>query len=128
MHDFLEILRIYAKDRKEPAAVPFVCPPSLIEPSFIKRLDDIPVYRELWNKANQVLSTSESVHIIGYSLPDADIMARDLIIKALANTNRRKITIVNPNRNVAEKFKKLFSERIEHIPKKFEDWIQELYG
>ncbi len=127
---FLKLLEINCiKDVKEPKLLPNVNSlPSLIEPSFIKQIDDIPTYRHIWQRAREELARAEAVYIIGYSLPDADIMAKNLLVHSLDKKPDQTITVVNPDRATSNKFEALLGGHIEYIESKFEKWIEDMYA
>ena len=129
-HLFLKRLGIDCiQDFKEPEILPDVNSfPSLIEPSFIKQTDEIPVYRKIWQKARGALAKADAIYIIGYSLPGADIMAKNLLVHSLGKKTDQTITVVNPDRAINGKFEDLLGVRIEHIPRYFENWIKSMYA
>lgn len=89
--------------------------PLLIPPTRFKDLD-VPGLKIAWKKAAKFLKETEEVHVIGYSLPDADTGAQELFSNNLRH-NLKRLIIANPNPKHRDKFKNIlgnFSELIEY--------------
>jgi hypothetical protein len=129
-HRFLESLGVTGiEDCNEPKTVPYGdSPPSLIEPSFIKTIDKAPAYRQVWRRAREALEKADVIYIIGYSLPDADILARNLLAETIGNGENKNINIINPSRGRKRTFEALLGNCIVYTEISFEDWIEQMYA
>jgi hypothetical protein len=86
---------------------------SILPPGWNKQIDKNP-YRELWHKARLVLEECKSLVIIGYSLPETDLLARALIAEVVRTRIARKqilkqLHIAEPNNYIIQKFVDLFA-------------------
>jgi hypothetical protein len=85
-----------------------VCPPGWNKP-----IDRNP-YKALWREARLKLESCKSLMIIGYSLPDTDLLARALFseVVRMRSTRRRYLShlvLVDPSHAVKERFTALFT-------------------
>lgn len=75
----------------------------LVPPTLLKQVD-IPELQCVWDRAEYFLERADTLKIIGYSFPDADIEAKWLFKRALArNVGRPALTLVEPNPGVRKK-------------------------
>lgn len=113
----------------------------IVTPSFLKNYSDR-YLRQIWQRAEDRLSRASQIVFIGYSLPDADIVFRAMISRALyrnpkiQKTKKRGlrslITVVDSvkdfDKNNCQKnrtynrYKNLFGE-IEYLPDGFEFYV-----
>lgn len=82
--------------------------PLLIPPTREKDIS-VPGIRDVWAKARSFLNEASEVHVIGYSLPDADRGAHDLFSETLKH-KIEKVVLVNPEKAHRDKFKKLIGK------------------
>lgn len=85
---------------------------SILPPGWNKRIDLNP-YSQLWRKARLVLERCKTLVIIGYSLPETDLLARALFaevirLRVARNQYIRQLHLADPNRSVKERFVELF--------------------
>jgi NAD-dependent SIR2 family protein deacetylase len=66
--------------------------------------------RALWNHAHRYIERTREIVIIGYSFPPTDFATESLLRTSLPWANQRKVhfTIVNPEKKVFRRFKKMF--------------------
>jgi len=77
--------------------------PVLVPPTSLKQMD-IPELLGVWNRAEYFLERADTLTVIGYSFPDADIEAKWLFKRAIAkNPGRPALTLVEPESYVREK-------------------------
>ena len=86
---------------------------SVLPPGWHKRIDVNP-YRRLWRKARLELEKCASLAIIGYSLPDTDLLARALLAevcrsRAARERYLRHLYLADPNDEVKNRFSALFA-------------------
>jgi hypothetical protein len=89
---------------------------SVLPPGWHKRIDRNP-YRQLWRKARLKLENCSSLAIIGYSLPETDLVARALLAEASRSRAARKqylryLHIADPSETVKERFVTLFASAL----------------
>lgn len=109
---------------------------SILPPGWHKRIDRNP-YRQLWRRARLDLEKCSRLAIIGYSLPDTDLIARALLAevcrsRAARNDYLKHLHIADPNEQVKDRFVELFApalgpkgrvyryENIEELSKRWE--------
>jgi hypothetical protein len=85
---------------------------SILPPGWDKRIDRNP-YRKLWRQARLKLESCKTVVIIGYSLPEADLLAKALFAEVVRLPKARKsyikqLHLADPNDLVKSKFVELF--------------------
>ena len=100
--------------------------PVVIEPSFIKPIEQ----KELlgvWDEARSKLEEAKEVFIIGYSMPQADASAQNLIVHSLrANSYYPKVTVVDPDKEILDRYEELLGFKVEKQRYKVEDWVSSL--
>lgn len=84
--------------------------PLIIPPLPQKPITSVAIFRYLWTYAYEYLHECKELVICGYSLPDADTLAVSMFSN-FSNLNLRKITIIDPNVAVIQKWKDLLSRR-----------------
>ncbi len=123
----------------------FACPdcqgrydPLIITPTLLKTYDNI-LLREVWRRAEDKVSKADEVVFIGYSLPDADVLLRCMLKRALfRNRNRQhdvqgrtstcKISVVGnspPNSETHKRYVKQFGD-VEYHADGFQGYIEQL--
>jgi hypothetical protein len=122
----------------------FACPdcqgrydPLIITPTLLKTYDNI-LLREVWRRAEDKVSKADEVVFIGYSLPDADVLLRCMLKRALfRNRNRQsevrgrtgtyEISVVGnspPYNETHERYIKQFG-RVEYHADGFKGYIRD---
>jgi hypothetical protein len=86
---------------------------SILPPGWYKRIDKNP-YKQFWRLARRKLEQCESLVIIGYSLPETDLLARALFSEAVRSREARserlkQLHIADPNDGVVRKLVDLFT-------------------
>jgi hypothetical protein len=104
-----------------------VARPMLIRPTLLKDFRHR-VWRDVWRKAGHVLASASHWIFIGYSLPMADVWMLRLLAQSArsggGDPRRRKITVVNPDPAVGQRFKLLFPTAVPRS-QNFQLWVQE---
>jgi len=106
--------------------------PVLVPPTFLKRMY-MPLERSqahalvrVWRRAECFLERADTLTIIGYSFPDADIEAKWLFKRAIArNAGRPALTLVEPNPVVRRKVLNFLGHFFQEAPiffKTFEEY------
>ena len=99
--------------------------PVVIEPSFIKPIEQKELL-DIWDVARSSLEKAKEVFIVGYSMPQADAAAQNLIVHSLrANHNHPKVTVVDPDPNTLDRYDELFDIGVK-CRCKVEDWVLSL--
>lgn len=100
-----DVTRVYyatARGRRRWYLWPLVVPPIYDK----QRITGMGVLQRLWNRAEEAIRTAEHLTLIGYSLPDADVLARQSLRRSyLANPNLVAVDCVNPDVKIAAKLK-----------------------
>jgi hypothetical protein len=84
--------------------------PLIMPPLPVKPITHVSLFRFLWTRAYEYLHEADELVVCGYSLPDADRMARSLFSN-FGNTSLKQITIVDPNPEVLSKWRALLDRR-----------------
>lgn len=112
--------------------------PFIIPPTYLKDFNR-PVFRLLWNRCTEVLSTPKKLVFLGYSLPAADLHAQYIFRCGFHNqvegrlkseggrhtaTGPAKVVIVNPDQDAARRLEAVAGPHIacSWIPKRIQDW------
>lgn len=74
-----------------PGREPFIVPPSATKTPFYRN----PLTRQLWTDASDALYEASRVSLIGYSLPETDLVAAGMFGERLTE-NESAVTVVNP--------------------------------
>jgi len=95
--------------QRRPPGVTSARGPSLVTPSYLKNTTAIRELDQVWSKARSALASARAVVVIGYSLPEADQNAVEMITSALAeNDALQEITVVlKSDRQAFARWKKL---------------------
>jgi hypothetical protein len=99
---------------------------SLIVPSYLKDPSRVRVLQRIWRLAEDVLSKAETLVVIGYSLPDADVLARRLFGRTIQYSQTlRSITLVlGTDDESFRRWEVLLGERAhERDRRRFEQWV-----
>ncbi len=112
--------------------------PLIVPPTYLKDFNR-PVFRKLWNRCTEVLSTPRKLVFLGYSLPAADLHAQYIFRCGFHNqvegrlkedgtrhtaTGPAKIIIVNPDQDAARRIEAVAGPDIPctWIPKRIDSW------
>ncbi|SRR6266852_4815753 len=96
---------------------------SIIPPGWNKPIDRNP-YKELWRSARQSLEGCKSLMIVGYSLPETDLLAKALFAEVIRSRESRRQRLVNlflvdRSEEVKDKFTEMFRPALGHLGKVF---------
>lgn len=76
---------------------------AIVAPMTDKKLPDY--FRPIWNQAHTVLSESNTWIVVGYSLPEYDLLVRDMLRDC--STQKPQIHVFDPDRSVVESYERL---------------------
>ncbi|MDY6991942.1 MAG: hypothetical protein SVR94_04960 [Pseudomonadota bacterium] len=113
--------------------------PLIVPPMYLKDFNKN-VFRRLWQRTTDLLSTAKNIYILGYSLPADDLHTRFIFRCAFHNqregrlkgsgkrypaTGNSNIYIVNPSNDIKARYQDIIDSdaNVVFIPKKVEDWI-----
>ena len=114
--------------------------PLIVPPTYIKDFTR-PIFRHLWNRCTDILSTPKKLVFLGYSLPAADLQAQFILRCGFHNqvegrlskggtrypaTGPAKVFIVNPDQEAARRIEAVAGPRIPctWVPKRIQDWLE----
>lgn len=115
--------------------------PLIVPPTYLKDFKR-PVFRQLWNRCTDVLSTPRKLVFLGYSLPAADLHAQYIFRCGFHNqiegrlkddgsrfvpTGPSKVIIVNPDQDAARRLEGVAGPQIActWMPRRIEEWCVE---
>ena len=112
--------------KKENNNIPLIIPPTWNKTSNKEM-------KSVWRLAYKLLANSEKIVFIGYSLTEADLYLKYLLINGIKDCYILKgIKVICPDedKKIENRYIKFFDKnfrknRFKFIPKKFEDWIKE---
>ena len=84
--------------------------PLMIPPLPSKPITGVEIFGYLWTKAYEYLFEAEHLIVCGYSLPDADRLARSPFGN-FSNAGLREITVVDPDPTVMSKWRSLLARK-----------------
>lgn len=113
--------------------------PLIVPPTYLKDFNR-PVFRRLWNRCTDVLSTAKKLMFLGYSLPAADLHAQYIFRCGFHNqfegrlkkdgtrypaTGPAKVVIINPDQEAARRIEGVAGPKIPctWVPKRLENWL-----
>lgn len=113
--------------------------PLIVPPTYLKDFNR-PVFRRLWNRCTDILSTPKKIVFLGYSLPAADLHAQYIFRCGFHNqvegrlrkdgtrypaTGAAEVVIVNPDQEAARRIEAVAGPKIRcaWVPKRIEDWL-----
>jgi hypothetical protein len=90
---------------------------SILPPGLNKRIDVNP-YRRLWKLARLRLERCKTLIIVGYSLPEADMLARALFaevvrLRVVRDQYPRQLHLADPSASVKQRFVELFTPALD---------------
>jgi SIR2-like domain len=113
--------------------------PLIITPTLLKTYDNI-LLREVWRQAEDKVSKADEVVFIGYSLPDADVLLRCMLKRALFRNRNRwhdvqgeasacKIRVVGNSPTNSETHKRYIKQfgDVEYHADGFQSYIEQLH-
>ena len=112
---------------------------SILPPGWNKRIDRNP-YKKLWRTARLRLEKCKTLVIVGYSLPETDLLARALVsevvrLRAVRRQYLRQLHVADPVPGIRQRFVDMFMpalgpdgqvfryEDIAEIASKFKSWL-----
>jgi hypothetical protein len=84
---------------RAPGKVPVIVPPTFSKSGFFNN----PIVRRLWRGAHEAIRSADRVFVIGYSLPEGDLLVRSLLTEATRDDRDRQFVVVNPDTAVVER-------------------------
>lgn len=114
--------------------------PLIIPPTYLKDFSR-PIFRRLWNRCTDLLSTPRKLIFLGYSLPAEDLHAQFIFRCGFHNqvegrlrrdgsgrhphTGVAEVIIVNPDQDAARRIEAVAGPKISctWIPKRIQDWL-----
>lgn len=115
-------------------------PPLIVPPAYLKDFNK-PIFRRLWNRCTDLLSTARSIVSVGYSLPPEDLQAQFILRCGFHNqlegrlredgrgrypaTRAAEVEIVNPDQDAARRIESVAGPDVHctWTPKRAQDWV-----
>jgi hypothetical protein len=115
--------------------------PLIIPPTYLKDFTR-PIFRRLWNRCTDVLSTPKKLIFLGYSLPAADLHAQFIFRCGFHNqiegrlgkngsryspTGCADVIIVDPDQGAARRIEAVAGPKVacQWVPRRIQDWLQD---
>jgi hypothetical protein len=84
---------------RAPGKVPVIVPPTLSKSGFFNN----PIIRQIWRGAYEAIRNTDRVFVIGYSLPEGDLLVRSLLTEATRDGRDRQFVVVNPDAAIVKR-------------------------
>jgi hypothetical protein len=114
--------------------------PLIVAPTYLKDFAR-PIFRRLWNRCTEILSTPRKLIFLGYSLPAADLHAQFIFRCGFHNqmegrlredgarhiaTAPARVIIVNPDQEAARRIEAVAGPQISctWMPQRIDEWLQ----
>ena len=106
--------------------------PLIIPPITDKPIATISLFTGLWSRASEYLEGAKTLVICGYSLPEADVMAKTLF-RNVRNSNVADISVVDPDGTTLGRWKDLLDRNVNrrvrwHYFKNFSAYVEQECG
>jgi hypothetical protein len=100
--------------------------PLIVPPIYDKqRVTGTGVFEDVWGQAREALAATEHLTLVGYSLPDADVFAKQLLRRGFAhNVALEQVSVVNPDPGVVRKLSNVLGPRVVRIYRDIESYLQ----
>jgi hypothetical protein len=114
--------------------------PLIVPPTYLKDFTR-PIFRRLWNRCTETLSTPKKLIFLGYSLPAADLHAQFIFRCGFHNqmegrlrpdgarhtaTGTAQVTIVNPDQDAVRRIEGVAGPNVpcNWVPQRIADWLE----
>jgi hypothetical protein len=84
--------------------VPLIVPPTFEKSSFFRN----ETIRAVWKLAGKAIQATDRIIIVGYSLPDSDLMMRYFLKANFIGKNKKEIIVVDPTKEVFRRLRRHF--------------------
>jgi hypothetical protein len=135
-----ECIRAFVHPRAIKSKAGYRYTPLIVPPTYLKDFNR-PVFRLLWNRCTDVLSTPKRLVFLGYSLPAADLHAQFIFRCGFHNqiegrlrkdgsrypaTGASEVIVVNPDQEAARRIESVAGAEIplKWVPKRVQDWLE----
>lgn len=98
-------------------------PPAIIPPSPVKKIEAFEIKR-MWTSFSSVTHSTNSLAIVGYSLPPADRLSRLILRRSVLVPKQRTIHVVDPNSAIEKVYRENLCDTFQFLSRKFENWVQ----
>lgn len=101
--------------------------PLVVPPIYDKqRMTGRTVLQGAWDQARNAIWRAERLVLVGYSIPEADVLARQMIRRGfLENQDLRSVYCVNPDASLALKVKTALDSKIVHMYHELSDYLED---
>lgn len=99
--------------------------PLVVPPIYDKhRITRLPLIDAQWSKARAALETADRILLVGYSMPDADILAQQLLRRAFAaNDGVQVVWVINPDAGIALRLNRRLKNKGLHLYEDFDSFL-----
>jgi hypothetical protein len=100
--------------------------PLIVPPIYNKQpILGMRVLQTIWDSALQAIAKADRLVLVGYSLPDADVLARQMLRRAYAeNRQLTSVEVVNPDPGVAVKLRRVLGCEVIHLYSDLDGYLQ----
>lgn len=98
--------------------------PLIVPPIYEKqKIVGIGVLQRVWDRAREEISLADRLVILGYSLPDADFYARQMLRGAFGENDLDDVHCINPDAALAEKLKQCLTTKVVRLYQDAESYL-----
>lgn len=99
--------------------------PVIVPPIYDKQsITGTGLFQAVWNKASSAIERAEKLLLVGYSLPDADVVARQMLRRAFARSELNAVDCVNPDPAMAAKLRSALDVPVIRLYRALESYLQ----
>ncbi len=78
--------------------------PVIVPPIYDKQsITGTGIFQKVWQEAGQAIEEADKLVLVGYSLPEADVVARQMIRRAFSASSLTTVDCVNPDPGIVSK-------------------------
>lgn len=121
IHSFHSGVRL----RPVAAGRPWYLWPLVVPPIYDKqRVIGTRLFGAVWEQAREAIVATDHLTLVGYSLPDADVFARQMFRRAFSRNNAlEEVSVVNPDAAVVAKLRAILAPRVMHVYADIESYL-----
>ncbi len=91
--------------------------PLIVPPIYDKqRIIGMQLLQSIWDRAAKAITEAERLVLVGYSLPESDVMARQMLRRSfVANQNLDSVILINPDAAMVPKVQRTLGCQVLHV-------------
>lgn len=101
--------------------------PLIVPPIYDKqRIIGMQILQSMWKRASDAITVADRLVLVGYSLPESDITARQMLRRSFsANGPLRSVVLVNPDPTMGAKLQRILGTKVLHVYSDLRSYLDE---